>query len=166
MARPCVLRAAQTIAVPGEAVAAAIVRDLAAEPLAAHPDGAHIRSLPGMGVVLAAEFLAHLGTIRRFPSADAVAAAAGLAPVLRQSGRSRSLRRARGGDRALKRALFQSAFCAVMTRDPLSLAFYQRKRREGKLHAQAIIALAGRRINVLWAMLRTQEPYRPTQIAA
>ena len=175
--------AAQTIAVPGEAVAADIVRDLATEALAArsriraidreleellvaHPDGALIRSLPGMGAVLTAEFIAHLGSIRRFSSADALAAAAGLAPILRQSGRSRNLRRARGGDRALKRALFQSAFCAVMNRDPISLAYYQRKRREGKLHAQAIIALARRRVNVLWAMLQAREPYRPIEKAA
>lgn len=173
----------QTIAVPGEAVAAAILRELAAEALAAkariaaidrdlegllaaHPDGTLIRSLPGMGVVLAAELIANLGTITRFASADALAAAAGLAPVLRQSGRSRTLRRAKGADKALKRALFQSVFCAVMTRDPTSLAFYQRKRREGKLHTQAIIALARRRVSVLWAMLRTREPFRPTQMAA
>lgn len=173
----------QTIAVPGEAIAAELIRELATEAsaaktriaaidrelealLAVHPDGALIRSLPGMGVVLAAEFLAHLGTIQRFHSADALAAAAGLAPVLRQSGRSRTLRRATGGDRALKRALFQSAFCAVMTRDPVSLAYYQRKRREGKLHTQAIIALARRRVTVLWAMLSSRQPYCPAQKAA
>ena len=173
----------QIIAVPGEAIAAELIRELATEAsaaktriaaidrelealLAVHPDGALIRSLPGMGVVLAAEFLAHLGTIQRFHSADALAAAAGLAPVLRQSGRSRTLRRATGGDRALKRALFQSAFCAVMTRDPVSLAYYQRKRREGKLHTQAIIALARRRVTVLWAMLNSRQPYCPAQKAA
>lgn len=173
----------QTIAVPGEAIAAELIRELATEAsaaktriaaidrelealLAVHPDGALIRSLPGMGVVLAAEFLAHLGTIQRFHSADALAAAAGLAPVLRQSGRRRALRRATGGDRALKRALFQSAFCAVMTRDPVSLAYYQRKRREGKLHTQAIIALARRRVTVLWAMLNSRQPYCPAQKAA
>ena len=173
----------QTIAVPGQAIAAELIRELATEAsaakiriaaidrelealLAIHPDGALIRSLPGMGVVLAAEFLAHLGAIQRFHSADALAAAAGLAPVLRQSGRSRALRRATGGDRALKRALFQSAFCAVMTRDPVSFAHYQRKRREGKLHTQAIIALARSRVTVLWAMLNSREPYRPMQNAA
>jgi hypothetical protein len=33
-------------------------------------------------------------------------------------------------------------------------AFYDRKRAEGKRHIQAVIALARRRVNVLWAMLR------------
>ena len=91
---------AQSIAVPGEAPTAELIRDLADEALEArqkivridrdletlltdHPDGALIRSLPGMGAVLAAEFIACVGDIRRFGSADALASAAGLAPVQR-----------------------------------------------------------------------------------
>jgi hypothetical protein len=38
--------------------------------------------------------------------------------------------------------------------------FYRRKRAEGKTHRQAIIALARRRVNVLWAMLRDGKSYR------
>jgi hypothetical protein len=37
---------------------------------------------------------------------------------------------------------------------PHSRTFYDRKRREGKRHTQALIALARRRVNVVWAMLR------------
>ena len=51
-----------------------------------HPDAALIRSLPGMGAVLTAELIAEAGNLQRFRSADALAAAAGLAAVLRQSG--------------------------------------------------------------------------------
>lgn len=59
-----------------------------------------------MGAVLAAQFIATAGDIARFRSPDALAAAAGLAPVLRQSGRSSALRRAFGGDKDLKRVLY------------------------------------------------------------
>ena len=45
--------------------------------------------------------------------------------------------------------------------DPASKAFYRRKRTEGKRHHQALIALARRRINVLFALLRTRQPYQP-----
>ncbi|CAM5657215.1 Transposase OS=Streptomyces aurantiogriseus OX=66870 GN=GCM10010251_93720 PE=4 SV=1 [Streptomyces aurantiogriseus] len=38
--------------------------------------------------------------------------------------------------------------------DPNSRAFYDRKRAEGKRHTQAVIALARRRVNVLWALIR------------
>lgn len=162
---------AQAIAVPGERMTAVLVRELATEALrtrerlkaldreleellARHPDAALIRSLPGMGAVLTAEFIAEAGDLKRFRSADALAAAAGLAPVLRQSGKMRFLKRPTGGNKALKRVFYQSAFCSLNTAD--SRAFYDRKRKEGKSRPQAIIALARRRINVLWAMLHNR----------
>jgi transposase len=166
----------QRITVPGETVAADLVRDLATEALACrsklaeldkriaevledHPDAALIQTLPGMGATLTAEFLAAAGGITRFPTGDQLASAAGLAPALRQSGKIHYLRRGTSGDRTLKRVFYQSAFCALQ-RDPTSRAFYDRKRAEGKRHHQALIALARRRINVLHAMLRTRQPYR------
>jgi transposase len=168
--------AAQHLAVPAERLAASLVRELAGEALACrariarldddleellkrHPDAALIRSLPGMGAVLCAEFIAQAGNLARFASADQLAAAAGLAPVLRQSGKVRFQRRPAGGDKDLKRVFYQSAFCSL--RSPDSRAFYARKRREGKRHHQALIALARRRIDVLWAILHTRQPFQP-----
>lgn len=167
--------ARQAISVPGERMTARLVRELAAEAQAArarlveldrelqgmldrHPDAALIRSLPGMGVVLTAELIAEAGSLSRFRSADALAAAAGVAPVLRQSGKMRFLRRPAGGNRGLKRVFYQSAFCSL--EHPDSKAFYDRKRREGKHHHQAVIALARRRVDVLWAVLRTRTPFQ------
>ncbi|HXE89249.1 MAG TPA: IS110 family transposase [Hyphomicrobiaceae bacterium] len=166
----------QRVTVPGEAVAADLVRDLATEALTCrtklteldkriaealdnHPDAALVQSLPGMGATLTAEFLAVAGGTTRFPTGDQLACAAGLAPVLQQSGKVHYLRRATSGDKTLKRIFYQSAFCALQ-RDPASRAFYDRKRAEGKRHHQALIALARRRINVLHAILRTRQPYR------
>lgn len=106
-----------------------------------------------MGVVLAAEFIAEAGNLSRFRSADALAAAAGLAPVLRQSGKTRFLRRPADGNKGLERVFYRSAFCSLS--HPNS-AFYGCKRREGKRHHQAVIALARRRIDVLWTVLRTR----------
>jgi transposase len=127
--------------------------------LARHPDTALIRSLPGMGVVLTAELIAEAGNLARFRSANALASAAGMAPVLRRSGRSRFLRRPSGGNKGLKRVFYyQSAFCSLAHDD--SRAFYERKRREGKRHHQAVIALARRRVNVLWAVLHSRTPFQ------
>ncbi len=167
---------AQRIAVPGERAVAAVVRELATEALAArariaqldrelealiecHPDGALIRTLPGMGVIHTAEFIAQAGNLNRFRSADALAAAAGLAPVLRQSGKVRYLRRPIGGNKALKQVFYRAAFCALA--DPQSRAYYDRKRTDGKSHEQAVIALARRRVNVLWAMLHNRQAFDP-----
>lgn len=73
---------------------------------------------------LAAELIACVGDIRRFPSVDALASAAGLAPVIRQSGRKTGWRRTCGGDKAPKCIFYQGAFCAVCQEDPLSKGFY------------------------------------------
>jgi transposase len=165
----------QTISVPGERMSATLIRELAVEVLNVrkriakldkeleallprHPDAALIRSLPGMGAVLTAELIAEAGNLQRFRSADALAAAAGVAPVLRQSGKVRFLKRPTGGNKTLKRVFYQSAFCSLHTAD--SRTFYDRKRREGKRHHQALIALARRRINVLWAMLQNRQPFQ------
>jgi transposase len=167
--------AEQTIAVPAERMTARLIRELAAEALASrarlieldreleallgrHPDAALIRSLPGMGAVLTAELIAEAGNLSRFRSADALASAAGMAPVLRQSGRTRFLKRPTGGNKGLKRVFYQSAFCSLNHND--SRAFYDRKRREGKRHHQAVIALARRRLNVLWAILHSRKPFK------
>ena len=167
--------AEQTIAVPAERMTARLIRELAMEALASrarlieldgeleallerHPDAALIRSLPGMGVVLTAELIAEAGNLSRFRSADALASAAGMAPVLRQSGKTRFLRRPAGGNKSLKRIFYQSAFCSLSHDD--SRTFYDRKRREGKRHHQAVIALARRRVNVLWAVVQSRTPFQ------
>ncbi|MFI6098289.1 IS110 family transposase [Lentzea sp. NPDC051213] len=174
----------QHVVVPGQDVAAWLVKDLAAEllglrdkladvdaqiaqRLARHPDAALIQSLPGMGATLTSEFLAAAGDITRFATPDQLASASGVAPALQQSGKTRYLQRATGGDRALKRVFYQAAFCALQ-RDPTSRAYYDRKRREGKTHHQAVIALARRRVNVLYAILRNRQPYeaRPPRVTA
>lgn len=59
----------------------------------------------------------------------------------------------------LKRAMLLSAFAAL--RDPESRAYYNRKIGQGKRHNQALIALARRRCDVLYAMIRTGNLYQP-----
>jgi hypothetical protein len=59
----------------------------------------------------------------------------------------------------LKRAFFLAAFASLS--HPQSRAYYERKRAEGKKHNAALICLARRRCDVLFAMLRTKTPYQP-----
>jgi transposase len=147
----------------GRARLARLDLDLEAAP-GRRPDAALIRSLPGMGAVLTGELIAQAGDLSRFRSADAPAAAAGLAPVLRQSGKVRFLRRPAGGNKGLKRIFYQAAFCSLHA--PASRACSARKRREGKRHHQARIALARRRIDVLGAMLHARQPFQPRRALA
>jgi len=120
-------------------------------------------SLPGFGRRLAADFLAATGTdLAAFETPDRLASFAGLAPVPRDSGKiSGNHHRPRRYDRRLLNACFQAAFIASRN-CPVSRSFYERKRGEGKSHKQALIALARRRINVIWAIFRDQTSYHPT----
>ena len=117
------------------------------------------------GTILSAEFLAEVGDPSRFSSADALAAAARLVPATRQSGGTSFRRRVRRGNRTLQDLFYRSAYCSTAYHAP-SEAFYDRKRAEGKVHRQAVIALARRRVGVLWAMLRDGQLYEDRAPAA
>jgi hypothetical protein len=144
------------VKLPDETATAELVREPASEDLAARR---RIRAIETrLGGLLAAQVLAQAGDLARFRSATALAAA-GLAPVLRQSGRSSRLKRPAFADKGLKRVFYQGAFCSLFRPD--SRAFDQCKRREGKRHGQAVLALARRRVDVLWAMLQKQAPFQP-----
>jgi len=167
--------AAQTVVIPGTAasgrVLAGVARSLTAalterralateleERLDAHPLGEVLTSKPGVGVRTAVKVLTIVGDGTAFPTAAHLASYAGLAPVTRRSGSSiRGETRSQRGHRALKSALFLSAFASLS--DPASRAYYDRKRKEGKRHNAALVCLARRRLDVLHAMLRTKTPY-------
>jgi transposase len=175
---------AQRAVLPGQDLAAAMVARLAEEvinldtEIAAtetmieerfrrHRHAEIILSMPGFGVILGAEFLAATGgDMNAFDSADRLAGICGLAPVPRDSGRiSGNLKRPRRYHRRLLRTCYLAAQSAART-DPASRAYYERKRAEGKHHRQAILALARRRLNVLWAMLRDHTSYQTSTATA
>jgi transposase len=124
-------------------------------------------SLPGFGPVLAATFLANIGgNLNGFDTVDRLAAVAGLAPVPYDSGRiTGNLHRPRRFNRRLLRTCYLAALSSLKN-SPSSRAFYDRKRREGKSHKQALIALARRRINVIWALLRDRAHYQEPALTA
>lgn len=154
----------ETIVLPGADTAAAHVARMAAELTGldtrlatagkelgacffSHPQAQIICGLPGMSPRLGAEFLAAVGDMKRFASADRLAAYAGLAPVSRDSGRTQ------GGpistqtaNHSFKSVFFQAAFASL--HDPKSRAYNGRKRPEGKRHNQAVLALARREVDV------------------
>lgn len=174
---------AQSVSLPAESVAGRIVAELASEVLTlkesintldnelkkrflARPEAEILTSLPGVGVTLGAEFLVATGDLRAFESTDKLAAYAGLVPAAHDSGkRTGNNRRMRGGNKVLKRVFYQSAFASLRS-SPESRTFYDRKRREGKRHVQALIALARRRVNVLWAMLRDGTTFKSPPLRA
>ncbi|KES03390.1 mobile element protein [Streptomyces toyocaensis] len=93
-----------------------------------------------------------------------LASYAGLAPATRSSGSSiHGEQPSRRGNKQLKRAFFLSAFAALA--DPASRTYYDKKISQGKHHTQALLCLARRRADVLFAMLRDGTFYEPQPAA-
>ena len=170
---------AQTVVVPGTTAAATVLPRLAQslrsvheqrgqvaaqveEILDALPLARVLTSMPGVGVRTAARILLEIGDISAFATPGHLAAYAGLAPVTRRSGSSiKGEHPPKGGNKNLKRAMFLSAFASLS--DPVSRAYYDKKRAEGKKHNAALICLARRRSDVIYAMLRDKQPYQPSR---
>ncbi|WP_406405099.1 IS110 family transposase [Streptomyces sp. NBC_00879] len=168
----------QHTAVTGEKVIAQVIHTLAKEVMSLNEQiaeidkliGARFRehdlaevisSMPGIGPLLGAEFLAATaGDMSRFGTADRLASLAGVAPVPRDSGNvSGNLHRPRRYHRGLQRVFYTSALISIRNCDA-SRRFYERKRAEGKRHTHAVLALARRRVNVLWALIRDERCYQ------
>lgn len=91
-----------------------------------------LMSMPGVGIKTAATILLTIGDASTFTTAGNLAAYAGITPVTRRSGTSiRGEYPARSGDKQLKNALFRSAWIASC-HDPLSKAYYEKKRGQGE----------------------------------
>lgn len=128
--------------------------------LEAHPLSTVLTSMPGIGARTAARILTEVGDGSGFADAAHLASYAGLAPTTRASGSSiRGEGPSRRGNKQLKRAFFLAAFAALA--HPDSRAYYDRKIAEGKHHNQALLCLARRRCDVLFAMLRDGTFYQP-----
>ncbi|HUO37396.1 MAG TPA: IS110 family transposase [Mycobacterium sp.] len=176
----------QQLALPGEAATAALVKRLArklldldreikdidktiTERFRDHPYARIIESLPGFGPNLGAEFLvATGGDLASFATPGRLASYAGLVPVPRDSGRvSGNLHRPKRYNRRLRRVFYIAALSSIRANGP-SRQFYDRKRSERLIHSQALLALARRLVDVLWALLRDGRefsPHRPTTVA-
>ena len=178
-ARAVAAARAQRTVLPGQDLTASIGAELAAGVLALdervktldaqiaetfdqHPHAAIIKSMPGFGPILGASLLVGAGDLRAFPTAGHLAAAAGLVPVPNDSGRrSGNLHRPRRYSRPLRHVFYLSAQTSMMRAGP-NRDYYLKKRDHGRTHSQAVLALARRRVDVLWALLRDNRTWDTT----
>ena len=178
-ARAITAAKAQSIVLPGQELTASIIAELAggilalderlkaldaqiAETFAEHPQAAIVQSMPGFGPFLGASLLVGTGDLRAFSSAGHLAAAAGLVPVPNDSGRrTGNLHRPLRYSRPLRHVFYLSAQTSMMRAGP-NRDYYLKKRARGATHSQAIIALARRRVDVLWALLRENRTWTTT----
>jgi transposase len=122
-------------------------------------DGLLIMSLPFAGRLTAAQILAEIGDAReRLATVDQLAAEAGVVPVTKQSGRSRTIAFRWACNHHLRSAV---TWWADNSRrgSPWAAKIYADARARGCRHPHAIRILARAWIRVLWKVWTTRVPY-------
>jgi transposase len=131
-----------------------------------HADSALFASLPRAGRRLAPRLLAEIGDDRTgYADAAHLQALAGTAPVLFQSGNYAKAHRRYACLKPLRNAMQQFAWQSTL-QEPWAMAYYQRKRTEGKSHSVALRALANVWVRIIDAMWRDRTLYRTNTFTA
>ena len=130
-----------------------------------HDDGAIFLSLfrDPKSVVTAAELLAEIGDCRnRYPSAEALAADAGMAPVAVESGKRKVACFRWACDKRLRNAVACLADSS-RHRHPWAHSVYQSALARGHDHPHAIRVLGRAWLRVIWRIWQDQSPYDPAR---
>jgi transposase len=115
-----------------------------------------LTELPGLGTVVAAKVLGHVGNINRFPTAHHFASYTGSAPLEASSGNTVRHRLNTGGNRAFNCVLHIVATCQI--RDSgLGQHYYRRKISEGKTPAEACRTLKRRLSNAIYRTMKCDQ---------
>jgi transposase len=131
-----------------------------------HKDHELWSSLPRAGKRLAPRLLAEWGEDRsRYADAGSVQTLAGTAPVPFQSGNYAKAHKRFACLKPLRNALYQFAWQSTR-QEAWALAYYQRKRAEGKTHSMAVRALANVWVRIIYRMWVNKTSYQPATFEA
>jgi transposase len=133
--------------------------------------GCKLDSMPGIERVAAACFVAEIGAVERFASAEKLARFAGIAPVMYGTGGKTRNYKSKQGNRILhdlfKQLAIRQLVVAKNTKQPRNaylLAYYEQKIAEGKSKRQAIVCLMRKLVNVVYYLLKHQSAYQMPDI--
>jgi transposase len=118
-----------------------------------------LRSVPGVGPVLATTLLAELPELGELNRRQ-IASLVGVAPLNRDSGQRRGQRTTWGGRSGVRGALYMATLVATR-HNPVIRAFYRRLREAGKPKRVALVACMRKLLVILNTMLKDGHPWRP-----
>ena len=121
-----------------------------------------LRSVPGIGRVVAATLLGEAAAEVARRDYHALRTHGGLAPVTKQSGKRRAVQMRYACQGRLRDAFYHWGRVNVQ-HDPRSRAHYTQLRQRGHSHARALRGVVDRLLAMLMAMLRAQTPYDPSR---
>lgn len=137
----------------------------AEQALAADADFAHLKTLPGIGSVLAMSILAESGNLRRFSHHRQFLKYCGFDLAKSQSGTQRGKERlSKRGNARLRLAFWLAAVSAVRMRENSFRAKYDRYIRaapdDADLRRKALTAVAAKMARVAYGIIKKDQPYR------
>jgi transposase len=121
----------------------------------------YLKSVPGVGPIVATSFALELFRPERFTKADQVSSYLGLAPMVRQSGQSRSTGRLVPVGQSRLRSLLIEAAWSWKSRDPYAAALYKRFVSRMGIAQKAICAVARKLAIILWRLIVEKRLYQP-----
>jgi len=120
----------------------------------------YMRTVPGIGPVVASSFALEIFRPERFHHGDEIANYIGLAPMVRQSGEKAPRGRLRPVGQTRLRALLIEAAWLWKSKDSQAEAIYRKLLARTGIPQKAIIALARRLAIILWRIGVEKRPYR------
>lgn len=124
-----------------------------------------LTSIPGIGDTTAANFIAEVPDIRRFDTANQLAAYAGLTPSKHESGSSirHRGRLVKTGNARFRTALFMPAL-AAMRYNPIVRDLVQRLQDKGKNRMTIVGAVMRKLVHLAYGVLKNGKPFDPNYL--
>jgi transposase len=119
---------------------------------------AKLRSLPGVGPVLAATLMADLPELGHI-GAKRIASLVGIAPHARQSGQTDRGGRCSGGRKAIRDVLYMATLSAIKARMSHLYPFYSRLRSAGKPFKKVMVAVMRKFLTIINAIIRDNSTF-------
>jgi transposase len=123
----------------------------------------HLRTIPGIGLLIATALVAFIGDIRRFPSGRHLASYLGLTPREYSSGLKRNLGRiSKRGDGYLRTLLIHGARSVLVharRQQPDRLREWANNLAKTHVHNKAAVAVANKLTRIVWAVWSHEPPF-------
>jgi transposase len=136
------------------------------------PEYETVLAMYGVGETTAAQLMAEIGDVRRFPRRSSIVGFAGVDPAVEQSGKhsAKSVPTTKRGSSHLRKTLFQIV-CTYLKKSPANEAVYQfldKKRAEGKPYFVYMTAAQNKFLRIYYARVKkcmeAFEPSDPPQV--
>lgn len=138
------------------------IAKLVAEAEETDPQIAILSSVPGIGIVSVSTLLSELPELGQL-SRGQIAKLVGVAPMVKQSGKSDKKRVARGGRPRVRRVLYMATLVATI-HNPVIKRFYQRLLAKGKAKKVALNAAMRKLVTILNDMIRNGQTWREADL--